>query len=101
MRRKHSEKKKRKKLRRKRYFGANTKPLAPVPRVIDSIKQTIMEPLWLVMIISALLSGIVSMFVNMSISSLGDAIAVVSAAVILILITASADWAKDNRFVQL
>ena len=60
-----------------------------------------MEPHWLVMIISALLSGIVSMFVNMSISSLGDAIAVVSAAVILILITASADWAKDNRFVQL
>lgn len=87
--------------RRRRYFGANIKPLAPVPKVFDSIKQTIMEPLWLVMIISAILSSICSMFVKGFFDSLGDAIAIITAAILLILITAGADWAKDKRFVAL
>jgi fructose-specific phosphotransferase system IIC component len=88
-------------MRRRRYFGANIKPLAPVPKVFDSIKQTIMEPLWLIMIISAILSCICSMFVKGFFSSIRDAIEIITAALILILITSLADYAKDRRFVQL
>lgn len=62
-----------------------------------------MEPLWLVMILSALVSWVTSVIFSSGgfVHSTGEAISIILAALGLISITAVADWIKDNRFVNL
>lgn len=61
-----------------------------------------MEPLWLVMILSALISWLTSIVCTGQFkASTGEAISIILAAFGLITITAVADWIKDNRFVHL
>jgi hypothetical protein len=61
-----------------------------------------MEPLWLVMIISAIISWICNMLGTAEFSNnTGEAISIILAAFGLIATTAIADWIKDNRFVHL
>ena len=89
-------------MRRKRHFGPNTKPLAPLPNFIDSVKQTLMEPLWLIMLVSAVIASGAAMFTTESaLEAIEEAITIVMAAFSLIAITSIADWVKDRRFVQL
>jgi magnesium-transporting ATPase (P-type) len=63
-----------------------------------------MEPLWLVMILSALISWFISIavtrFQNFT-ANTGEVISILLAALGLISVTAVADWIKDNRFVNL
>ena len=87
-------------MRRRRYFGPNTKPLAPLPRFFDSIKQTIMEPLWLIMLVSAIIASGAAMFTTSGfIEAIEEAGTIILAAFALITITSIADWAQDRRFV--
>jgi len=86
-------------LRRRRHFGPNTKPLAPLPKLFDSVKQTIMEPLWLILLVSAVIASGASMFTNGPLEAIGEAVTIILATFALIAITSLADWAKDRKFV--
>lgn len=81
-------------------FGANIKPLPKQPLLIDSIKQTMQDKVWLVVGCSALVSAVCSGLV-IGLGGLVDGIAIIIAALILIAITSLADWLKDRRFVGL
>lgn len=60
-----------------------------------------MEPLWLVMLVSAVIASAASIYSTGFIEAIEEAITIIMAAVILIAVTSIADWAKDRRFVQL
>lgn len=86
--------------RRKKHFGKNTKPLAQTPKLIDSIKQTLREPIWAVLAISAVFAGIVESLCE-DWTEIGEAISVIVMTLFLIAVTAFADLVKDKKFVEL
>jgi hypothetical protein len=55
--------------------------------------------MWLV--ISATLAAVVKTFALWSIESLGEGFAIILFTLLLIFITACADYAKDKRFIEL
>jgi P-type Ca2+ transporter type 2C len=81
-------------------FGKNIKPIPKNAPLIESIKQTCRDKVWLVVGASALLSAVCSGFVN-GIGGLVEGISIIVAALILIAITSVADWIKDKRFISL
>lgn len=86
--------------RRQAVFGANIKPLPTPPGLMDSIKQTCQDKVWLVVGASAALSAVCSGFA-VGVGGLLEGISIIIAAMILIAITSVADWVKDKRFVSL
>ena len=61
-----------------------------------------MEPLWLIMLVSAVIASAASMFTTSSpLEAIEEAVTIIMAAIVLIGVTSIADWAKDRRFVQL
>ena len=68
--------------------------------MIDSIKQTCQDKVWLVVGGSAALSAICSGFA-LGLGGLVEGVSIIIAAMILIAITSIADWLKDRRFVSL
>ena len=61
-----------------------------------------MEPLWLIMLVSAVVASAASMFTTSSpLEAIEEAVTIIMAAIVLIGVTSIADWAKDRRFVQL
>ena len=81
-------------------FGANIKPLPTTPALLDSIKQTCQDKVWMVVAGSAIIAAICGSFSDGS-GSLMEGLAILIASVILIAITSLADWLKDRRFVGL
>jgi len=86
--------------RREAVFGRNSKPLPRTPALLDSLKQTANDPLWLAVGASALFSGICGAIAN-GWGGLVEGVSIVIASFILILIATGADLVKDRRFVEL
>lgn len=68
--------------------------------MIDSIKQTCQDKVWLIVGASAAVSAVCSGFA-VGIGGLVEGVSIIIAAMILIAITSVADWIKDRRFVSL
>jgi len=83
-----------------KHFGKNTKPLAQPPKLYDSILQTIKEPIWKALVISALVASVFEC-AAVGPEGLGEGIAIIFTTFMLILITAIADYIKDTRFIAL
>jgi hypothetical protein len=74
--------------------------LATPQNLIDSIKQTLREPVWAVLVITAIIAGIFdAIFVGFS--EIGEVISIVLMTLFLIAVTSIADLVKDKKFVQL
>jgi|TARA_B110000285_G_C14918426_1_gene511366 uncharacterized membrane protein len=58
-----------------------------------------MEPLWLILLVSAVIASGASMFTNGPLEAIGEAVTIILATFALIAITSLADWAKDRKFV--
>lgn len=87
-------------MRRSKTFGTNEKPLPQLPSIIDSLKQTIMNRLWLAIGASALLSAVCNGFVQ-GLSGMVEGISIVIVGLLIIVITTLADYIKDKNFVLL
>jgi len=81
-------------------FGQNTKPLAPTPSLLDSLKQTAQDKLWWVVGGTALLSGLCGGVAH-GWGGLVEGISIIIAAALIMIITTIADLLKDKRFVAL
>ena len=81
-------------------FGYNSKPLAKAPKLMDSIKQTLREPIWVVLAGSAVFAGIVEA-IALGWRNIGQAISILIMTFFLVAITALADLIKDKRFIEL
>lgn len=68
---------------------------------MDSIKQTLREPIWVVLGGSAIFAGIVEAIAFGSIYKIGQAISIFIMTLFLVGITAFADLIKDKRFIEL
>ena len=68
--------------------------------MIDSIKQTCQDKVWLVVGATAAVSAVCSGFA-LGLGGLVEGVSIIIAAMILIAITSIADWVKDKRFVSL
>jgi magnesium-transporting ATPase (P-type) len=64
------------------------------------VKQEARNILWVIIAATALFSGICGIFVN-GWKKIIEAISIVGVAIIILLITAYADYMKDQRFVKL
>lgn len=81
-------------------FGQNKKPVARVPTLIESIKQTANDKIWWVVAGSALLSGLCGAIAN-GWGGLIEGLAIIIATLVMIITTSTADFFKDRSFVNL
>ena len=76
------------------------KPLPQVPSIIESVKQEASNIIWLVMALTALLSGLCGVWVN-GLSACEEAVSIVVILAVILIVMSAADWCKDKRFVAL
>jgi hypothetical protein len=72
--------------------------------LIDSIKQTLREPIWIVLAGSAVIAGIIEACISEwdeFWANLAEPLAIILMALFLIAITAFADLIKDKKFIDL
>lgn len=86
--------------RRAHVFGHNQKPFCPPASILDSIWETLQEPLWIVVFITGGIAALFGLFVT-GFYGLLEGFAIIFTALFLISITSAADWYKDTQFVEL
>lgn len=86
--------------RRTKVFGANSKALPKLPGILTSIILEAKSVIWIVIVVSAILAGICGIFVN-GYKKIIEALSIILVAAIIIVITSTADWIKDRKFIQL
>ena len=77
-------------------FGKNTKPVAQVASFWGSFCDTLKTPIFLALIISAILSSVCEIAQVGFIDGVGDGLAIIISTLGLILITSLADYLKDK-----
>ena len=81
-------------------FGENCKPEPPRASIIESIKQTVREILWVVIGATALLSTLLSFFIG-EWKEGAEGLSIIFMSLILISITSLVDYVKDRKFIEL
>lgn len=86
--------------RRRKVFGTNIKPTPPNANIIESIKQTLQEVLWLIIGGTALLSCLCCFFIGKFQEGV-EGLSIIVMSLVLIAITSVADYVKDKKFIEL
>ncbi len=82
-------------------FGQNTKPLAQVPPLIDSIKEALDDRILLALAVAAFLTIITNMVAEGPAWGWVQGVSIYIAIFIVVAIGSLNDWAKDKQFVRL
>lgn len=87
--------------RRIACFGANTKPLPQIPRLLDSIKESLDNRILLALAIAAFFTIITGMIVEGPKWGWAKGFSIYIAILVIVSVSALNDWIKDKNFVKL
>lgn len=83
-------------LRRKKYFGENTKPLPQLPPLLESIKEALDNKILLSLGVAAFLTMITGMVANGARWGWLQGFSIFIAIFIIVALTSLNDWIKDK-----
>lgn len=87
--------------RRKLFFGKNTKPLAQIPPLKESIKEALDDRILMSLGIAAFLTIITGMVAQGPKWGWIEGVSIYLAIFIIVTLTSLNDWVKDRQFVKL
>jgi len=86
--------------RRANMYGKNKKPLPVVTPYWSSVFQELKNLIWAAIAVTAIGSGLCGVWVNGWVT-IREAISIIVLALVIIVISAGADWFKDSNFVKI
>jgi len=86
--------------RRIKVFGENTRPTAPNASVVESVKQTLQNLMWVAIFVTALLSSFAGLITG-HMKDAWEGLSIIIVSVFLITIISGTDYLKDSKYIQL